>query len=148
MPISCFMAKEKASVFVPGEHGSTYGGNPLVCATAYAVVKYVLDHNIPAHVQRVGKHLMEKLSRLQRKYSFIKEVRGRGLLIAVEFDSDLTDRVMVACNEGGLLLNNVKPNAVRFMPPLVLTEAEADSVVLLFDQALARVSRELKSEKK
>ena len=89
MPIGALLAKEKASVFVAGDHGSTFGGNPVTCAAAYATLKYIIDKDISGNVKKVGQYLMEALKGLKKKYSFITEVRGRGLLVAVEFDSEI-----------------------------------------------------------
>ncbi|MBI4301154.1 MAG: aspartate aminotransferase family protein, partial [Chloroflexi bacterium] len=137
VPIGAFLAKERAAVFSPGEHGSTFGGNPLVTAAAYAVCKFIIDYDVPAQVQRVGKYLMAGLEALKSSFPFITQVRGRGLLVAVEFDRDIADSLVRSCLEKGLLLNPVKPNALRFMPPLIITEAEVDQALAILRQALA-----------
>ncbi len=87
MPIGAFLAKERASVFVPGDHGSTFGGNPLTCAVAYATLKYIIDHDIPGNARRVGEYLLAGLKRLKEKYHFVTDVRGRGLLVAMQFNA-------------------------------------------------------------
>ncbi|MFQ5997542.1 MAG: aspartate aminotransferase family protein, partial [Dehalococcoidales bacterium] len=99
VPIGAIMAKDSAAVFVPGEHGSTYGGNPLACAAAYATLKFMLDNDIVGNVKKVGQHLMDRLEGLKGKHKSIKEVRGRGLLMAMEFDSDMAASVLSACLE-------------------------------------------------
>lgn len=126
VPIGAFLAKEDASVFVPGEHGSTFGGNPLTCAAAYATVRYMIEHDIPGKVKRVGKYFMTMLESLKQQFDFITDVRGRGLLIALEFDSEIAEEITMACLERGLLINKVKPTTIRFMPPLIITEKEVD----------------------
>ena len=126
VPIGAFLAKEHVSVFVPGEHGSTFGGNPLTCAAAYATVRYIIEHDIPGKVKRVGKYFMTKLESLKQQFAFITEVRGRGLLIALEFNDEIAEEITMACLERGLLINKVKPTAIRFMPPLIITEREVD----------------------
>ena len=136
VPIGAFLAKESVSVFSPGEHGSTYGGNPLVCAGSRAVLKYVIDHNIPAQAKRVGNYFMSKLESLRQQFDFISEVRGRGLLIALEFNGEIAERLLMACFTRGLLVNKVKPNAIRFMPPLIITEKEVDKAVAILRDAL------------
>ncbi len=139
MPIGAILAKEKASVFVPGEHGSTYGGNPLSCAAGYATVKFIIDNDIAGNAQRVGQYLTGELKKLKQKYQFITDVRGRGLLLALEFNSDIARQMMLACLGRGLLVNKLKPNALRFIPPLIIGNAEVDEAVNILDNCLAEV---------
>jgi len=139
VPIGAIMAKDSAAVFVPGEHGSTFGGNPLVCAAAYATLKFIIDNDIPRKVKKIGQYLIDSLENLKLKYGFITEVRGRGLLVAVEFDSDIAASVLSACLERGLLVNRVKPNALRFMPPLIIGYDEVDEALGILDKALSDV---------
>jgi acetylornithine/succinyldiaminopimelate/putrescine aminotransferase len=139
-PVGAIMAKDSAAVFVPGEHGSTFGGNPLVCAAAYATLKFIIDNDIPRNVKKVGQYLMGQLEELKQKRPFITEVRGRGLLVAIEFDSEIAGAALSACFERGLLVNRVKPNALRFMPPLTIGNVEVDQVINILDKALASVA--------
>jgi len=136
VPIGALLAREEVSVFSPGEHGSTFGGNPLVCAAAHATLKYIIDHNIPAQVKRVGNYFVTRLASLKQQFDFITEVRGRGLLIALEFNQDIAEKLVLACIDRGLLVNKVKPNALRFMPPLIITEKEVDKAVGILRDAL------------
>jgi predicted acetylornithine/succinylornithine family transaminase len=140
VPIGAFLAKEEVSVFSPGEHGSTFGGNPLVCAAAYAALKYVIDHNIPAQAKRIGNYFMTQLEGLKQQFDFITEVRGRGLLIALEFNQEIAEKLLMACLDKGLLVNRLKPNAVRFMPPLIITEKEVDKAVAILRDSLKEKS--------
>jgi predicted acetylornithine/succinylornithine family transaminase len=140
VPIGAMMAKDKASVFVPGEHGSTFGGNPVACAAGYATVKYVIDHNLMANVREVGQYLMAGLQNLKNRYAFVTDVRGRGLLAAMEFSSDIAQSAVMACLERGLLVNKLKPNALRFMPPLIIGSKEVDEAMSILDKALIAVS--------
>jgi len=139
IPIGAFMAKEDASVFAQGEHGSTFGGNPLACAAGYATLKFIIENDIPNKVKKNGAYLLAQLNKLKFRYDFITEVRGRGLLAAIQFDSDLTDKVVKSCMERGLLLNPVKPNTVRFMPPLTIVKKEIDAAIGILDKALAKL---------
>jgi len=139
IPVGAILAKERAAVFTPGQHGSTYGGNPLVCAAAYAAVKFTIDNNIAANAKQVGQYLMDGLRKLQRKYSFVKEVRGRGLLVAIEFNNDIGKQVLTSCLEKGLLVNKVKPNAIRFMPPLIIGKQEVDEALGILDKVLGGI---------
>jgi len=139
IPIGAFLAKEKAAVFALGEHGSTFGGNPLACAAGYATLNFVIENDIPSKVKRNGTYLIDQLKKLKAKYAFIVEVRGRGLLIALQFNSDLTDKIVKPCMERGLLLNPVKPNAIRFMPPLTVVKKDIDAAIGILDKVLAKV---------
>jgi acetylornithine/N-succinyldiaminopimelate aminotransferase len=139
VPIGAFLAKEAVSVFSPGEHGSTFGGNPLVCAAAHAALKYMIDHNIPAQVRRVGNYFLAKLESLKQQFDFITDVRGRGLLIALEVNQEIAEKLLLACLDRGLLINRLKPNAVRFMPPLIITEKEVDKAVGMLKEALGQM---------
>lgn len=139
IPIGAFLAKEKAAVFAPGEHGSTFGGNPLACAAGYATLKFILENDIPDKVKNNGAYLIARLNKLKSKYDFIVEVRGRGLLAAIQFNSDLTDKIVKSCMERGLLLNPVKPNAIRFMPPLTIAKKDIDAAIGILDKVLAKV---------
>ena len=139
VPIGAVLAKERAAVFVPGEHGSTFGGNPLACAAAYATVKYIIDNDIPGKVKVVGQYLIDGLKSLKQKFPFITGIRGRGLLVAIEFSSDIAQALVLACLRRGLLANRVKPNAVRFMPPLIIGKKEVDEALGILESVLSEL---------
>lgn len=134
IPIGALLAKEKASVFAPGDHNATFGGNPVTSAAACAVLKYVTDNDIPGNVKKVGQYLMEGLQKLKKKYSFITEVRGRGFLVAIEFNGDIAQDVLMACLEKGLLVNKLKPNVIRLIPPLIVGNKEIDMAIGILDE--------------
>jgi len=140
IPIGAILAKDSASVFAPGEHGSTFGGNPVACAAAYATLEFIIDNDVAGNAKRMGQYLIAGLKRLKDKFRFITDVRGRGLLVALEFDSDIAQSVLMACLDRGLLVNRLKPNALRFMPPLIIGEAEADEALSILDKALSSLS--------
>jgi acetylornithine/N-succinyldiaminopimelate aminotransferase len=139
VPIGAFMAKEKFCLLSPGDHGSTYGGNALTCAGSFAVVDHVIQNDIPAYAETVGQHLRDGLNALASRYENITEVRGMGLLIAVQFSSDISGQLVSLCNEEGLLLNPVRPNAIRFMPPLNVSQQEVDKALERLEIALGKV---------
>ncbi len=139
VPIGAIMAKDRASVFVPGDHGSTFGGNVLACAASYAAVKFITDSDIAGNAKRVGSYFITGLEGLKHKFDFITDVRGRGLLIAMEFSSDIAQSVLMACLDGGLLVNRLKPNALRFMPPLIIGNEEVDEALGILDRALSSI---------
>jgi len=139
VPIGAVLVKEKASVFSPGDHGSTFGGNPLVCAAALATLRFILENQVLENVRRVGQYLLDQLAGLRSKFGFVRGVRGRGLLAAIEFERDLSEEVVRGCLERGLLLNPVRPNAIRFMPPLIIGEAEVDRAMGILEEVLAQL---------
>lgn len=137
VPIGAILAKNESAVFEPGDHGSTFGGNPLVCAAAFATLKYILDNDLSGKVQQVGRYLSDRLEELKSKFDFVVGVQGRGLLQAVYFNRDIAEDAVIACLERGLLVNRVKPNALRFMPPLIIGEDEVDQARDILQEALA-----------
>jgi acetylornithine/N-succinyldiaminopimelate aminotransferase len=139
VPIGVVMAKSKADVFQVGEHGSTFGGNPLACAAACATLKFIIDNDIPGSVDRVGRYLSARREALRSRFDFVVDVRGRGLLKALEFDRDIADSVLMACLDRGLLVNKVKPNTLRFIPPLIIGEKEVDQAMGILEEVLAEV---------
>ena len=139
VPIGAFMSKDYCMALVPGDHGSTFGGNVLTTAAAYAGTKFLIDNDICANVKAMEIHLMGRLNELKSRFSFVSGVRGKGLLAAVEFESDISGQVLTHANEAGVLLNGVKPNAVRLMPPLTITASEIDEGLGRLEQALGKI---------
>jgi len=140
VPIGAILAKDKVSVFAPGDHGSTFGGNPLACAAGYATLKFIIDNDIAGKVKGVGQYFSAGLEKLRHKFPFVAEVRGCGLLIAMEFNRDIAHLAVVACLERGLLVNKLKPNALRFMPPLIIGNKEVDEALGILDKALSSIA--------
>lgn len=145
VPIGAILAKEKASVFSPGDHGSTFGGNPLACAAGYATLKFILENRVFENAKRVGEYFLNELKKLKSKFDFITAVRGKGLLLALEFNHEISAEVVDLCLEQGLLLNPVKPNIIRFMPPLIIQEEEVDEAVNILERTLTHLDKKLKS---
>jgi acetylornithine/N-succinyldiaminopimelate aminotransferase len=139
VPIGAFMARDKVCVFAPGEHGSTFGGNPLTCAAACATVSFIIENDITANVRKVGQYFAGSLKDLQKKYPFITDVRGRGLLLAIEFDREIGQDMLNACLENGMLVNCVKPDTLRFMPPLIIGNSEVDEALDILDKSLSSI---------
>ena len=142
VPIGAILCKEKVNIFTYGDHGSTFGGNPLATAVALAVMRETINTDLPAHAKKVGDYLMRKLNELRKDRPYITDVRGHGLLVGIEFDSDITGEVLGKLIQEGVLMNAPAGNVLRFMPPLVLTEAEVDEVV----GKLAKVLDEVKAK--
>ena len=138
VPIGAFLAKEGACAFEPGDHGSTFGGNALTCAAAYASTKYIIDNDLVEHAAEMGRYLKQGLNRVMGDHEFVTEVRGMGLLWAVQFNSDMTPAVVPALNEAGLLTNPMRPNAIRLMPPLTVTTGEIDEAIDRLETGLTK----------
>jgi len=138
MPIGALLATEKVSqAFSPGSHGSTFGGNPLACAAAIATIETLLEDNIILQsVEHLGRHFLERLEGLKKKFSFVKDVRGMGLLVGVEIDFDGKD-IVTACLKEGLLINCTMNTVLRFIPPLIISEEEIDHLVASMDNIFA-----------
>jgi acetylornithine aminotransferase/acetylornithine/N-succinyldiaminopimelate aminotransferase len=141
-PIGAFMAKESVALLAPGEHGTTFGGNALGCEVGYTVLKYIIDNNMPEQVTQRGEHFARRLHSLADRQPMVTEVRGKGLIWAIELDRPVSEAVVNACLEMGLLANAVKPTALRFVPPFVVTEEEIDRAVDIVEKALAKVGEE------
>jgi acetylornithine/N-succinyldiaminopimelate aminotransferase len=134
MPIGALMATDKAaSAFVPGTHGSTFGGNPLACAAGLASLEALLEDNIIIqNVEALGMHFMSGLASLKAKYPFIKDVRGQGLLIGMELDFEGRE-IVTECLKQGFLINCTVNTVLRFMPPLIISKEEIDQLIDALD---------------
>ena len=135
-PIGVMMATERiASAFQPGNHASTFGGNPLAMAAALATLGTILNGGILENVKRVGEYFFRQLQELKSKYSVIKEVRGRGLILGVELNIEGAD-IVKECMDKGVLINCTGGNVLRFVPPLVVTEKDVDAVVNVLKEVI------------
>lgn len=140
VPVAAFICKETCNVLEPGDHGSTFGGNPLATAAANATVRTMVNDNIPAHAKQIGEYFRGKLEAFMASHQpTVVDVRGMGLLLAMQFNDTLAPKIVAACNQEGLLLNPVRPDAIRFMPPLIITEADVDEALGKLDRGLATV---------
>ena len=148
VPIGAMMAKGVAAeVFGPGDHASTYGGNPLACAAGLAVAKYMCDHDLLQNVRDRGEQISAGLEKLAAKYpALLGDVRGWGLLkgIVVTDDNVLPGVLVQAAMDEGLLLVAAGKNVVRFVPPLIVSAAEIDTALDLFEKGVAKVAATLK----
>ena len=137
LPIGACLAKDHASVFVPGDHGSTFAGNPLVCAAGYAVLKEIIDKDLAANAKRMGARIAAGLEELRKeKDAEITDVRVVGLWGGVEFGRDKATDVLNRCRENGLLINKTSNTAVRIAPPLTVTESDVDQFLDIFGRSL------------
>lgn len=136
LPIGAAVAREEvAEVFQPGTHGSTFGGNPVACAAARAVLQVLQEEGLVEQAANTGEYMKASLKTLQKKYPLIKEVRGIGLLLGMELDRPGQDLVLL-CQERGLLINCTAERVIRFLPPLITTRDEVDQALGILDEAL------------
>ncbi len=125
---------------IPGDHGTTFGGNPVACAAANAVIETLTAGNVLEEVPVLSEEMFKQLESLADRKSIVNEIRGRGLMIAVEFDKDIAADVVNECRELGLLLNNVRPNTVRFLPPLTITKEEIQQACQILEKSIEKVT--------
>lgn len=143
VPIGACLTKGKASdVLVPGDHGSTYGGNPLVCGVAHAVLSELIDGGVVAGVEAKGDYAKGKLLNLKKKYQIIEEIRGKGLLLGIKFSDKVTNKDVVAeAFSNKFLLVTAGDNVVRFFPPLNVEVKEIDEAINKFEKILQTLSK-------
>lgn len=135
-PIGALLAKEHiAASFVPGSHGSTFGGNPLACAAGLAALQTILEEGVIDNSREVGDYFLSRLEELKKKRPAMLTVRGKGLMIGVEMDAPCAP-VVLKCMEKGLLINCTNTTILRLVPPLILTKADVDKAVQILDEAL------------
>ena len=133
MPIAAICANEEVSkAFSPGSHGTTYGGNPVCCAASYAHINELLDRDLASNADTMGEYFKCKLKDLPH----VKEVRGKGLLVGVEFDCDIALDVKHKCFDRKLLITAIGKNVIRMVPPLILNEKDCDKAFEIIKAAV------------
>ena len=137
VPIGAFIANDKvASAFHAGDHGSTFGGNPLACAAANVVIDAIADEKFMAQVERVGKYLRAKLEELAKANPMLcTEVRGEGLMLGMQLTQPGRD-IVNACLEKGAIINCTAGDVLRFVPPLIATEKDVDELIAILAEVL------------
>lgn len=140
LPIGACLARGKAAqVFQPGNHGSTYGGNPLVCHGAYTVIRTLIDDQLIENAGKVGSYMLNAFKARLAGNSKVADVRGKGLMIGIELTQPCGELVGAAA-AAGLLINVTAGNTIRLLPPLVITEAEADQIVAIVSQLIGSLA--------
>ena len=136
LPIGAMLSVEElSSVFGPGSHATTFGGTPLVTAVAKAVFKSLLEDGWIDNCREMGEYFKGRLQDLQKKHSFIKDIRGLGLILGIELDRPGAP-VVDACMERGFLINCTHEKVLRFIPPLIIGKEEIDLLVEVLDEVL------------
>ncbi|MDR0911181.1 MAG: acetylornithine transaminase [Methanobrevibacter sp.] len=139
-PMGAILAKDDvASGFVPGDHGSTFGGNPLACVAAIASINAIIDENLIENSKTLGEYFKQKLLELKNQYEFIKDVRGCGLMIGMELSFNGADIVNKA-RERGFLINSTADTVLRFVPPLIITKKEIDTFISCLNQIFKEIN--------
>ncbi len=139
VPVAALLCSERLSVFEPGDHGTTFGGQPLTTAVALAVMRTIIEEGLPAQAADKGQYLRQRLQAMEDRHPLLHGVRGKGLLLAVELTEEKSAAVVTAARERGLIANAVRPNAVRLMPPLTVSHEELDLAAAILDDALTAV---------
>ena len=141
VPIGAFIVTDKvAAAFKPGDHGTTFGGNPLACAAANVVLNTVPKDEFLKNIQAVGKYFKDKLQELAKKYpKFIVDVRGEGLILGAELaGADHGRDIVNDCLAKGLIINCTAGKVLRFIPPLIITTAQIDEAFAVMDEVIGK----------
>jgi len=141
IPIGAMLTGPRTDIFVPGDHGSTFGGNPMACAAGIATITTIRDQHLLENAAEIGEYWKSKLDQLCEKYPVIDGPRGMGLMRAVHVKHNLADAIVQKALEHGLLLNSTAPDTLRMVPPLILTQADVDEATEIMDHALADIAR-------
>lgn len=145
MPLGAMIARKEISTWTRSTHGSTFGGNPVACAAALATIRLIED-GLVQNASEIGNYLKGSLTKLRSFHQRVRDVRGLGLMIGVEFarqdgkpDADFRDQVMIKSFEKGLLLLSCGQSTIRFCPPLIAKREDVDSAVGIFEAVLAEL---------
>jgi acetylornithine aminotransferase len=141
LPMGAMLAREQvAEAFGPGSHATTFGGTPLVTAASHAVLRQMLQTDIPGNCRKAGAYFFDRLLRLKERHPIIEEVRGLGLLLGLTLAVD-AEPVVLACFERGFLINWIQGDILRFVPPLIITTHEIDRLIDCLDDVLTDLVR-------
>lgn len=136
-PIGALCAKDfVASAFEPGDHGSTFGGNPLACSAGYAVLSTILNEKLCENSERMGQYLKDRLNRLKEETDMILEIRGKGLMIGIQLSKPVAKAVNAKCLEQGFLVGNLGDSIIRLLPPLIIRKEDIDAFIPVFRSIL------------
>ncbi len=140
MPIGAIISRNKAAAsFGPGTHGSTFGGNAASCAAGLAVLDYIIDNKLTEKSKRLGQYFTEKLIKIKKKYSAVKEIRGMGLMIGMEFNKPVAENLVMDALSDKLVINKVSSNTLRFLPPLIITKKNINTLIKWLDKKVKEI---------
>jgi acetylornithine/N-succinyldiaminopimelate aminotransferase len=136
LPIGVMVVKKEISDMLgPGMHASTFGGGPVICKAALAVLKAIQKEKLLTNAQKMGEYLFLKLNELKNKYAIMKEIRGKGLMAGIELTIEGKD-IVKKCIEKGLLINCTHDKVLRLMPALNVTKKEIDKAIVILDEVM------------
>lgn len=140
-PIGALCAKEPyASAFEPGDHGSTFGGNPLACSAGLATLSTIINDKLYDNSAKMGEYFTDKLNKLKNKHPIITEVRGKGLMIGVQLAAPIAVKIKKKFLEQGFLIGSVGDNIIRMLPPLIISKDDIDMYIAALDKVLDKMS--------
>jgi acetylornithine/N-succinyldiaminopimelate aminotransferase len=140
VPIGALLIRDEiAKSFEPGDHASTFGGNPLATAAGVAALSAILEEGMLDHCQRVGQYFLSRLDEIKKKFPFVQDVRGRGLILGMELKIEGAEIVKKMMKKG-FLINCTAGNVLRFLPPLIVTEEEVDRMVRALEEVFKGVT--------
>jgi acetylornithine/N-succinyldiaminopimelate aminotransferase len=135
-PVGAMLATDKiAKAFSPGNHASTFGGNPLAMVAVKATLETILQEDVIENCRKVGDYFLSSLQKLKAKHKIIKEVRGKGLILACELNIESGD-IVNECLQKGILVISAGSKTLRFIPPLIITTSDIDQVVNALDEVM------------
>ncbi|MDD3225254.1 MAG: acetylornithine/succinylornithine family transaminase [Clostridium sp.] len=134
-PLSALLVKEKLNIFEPGDQGGTYSAQPLGMAVGLAVVQEIINKDLSENAKLQGEYLTSKLEEISSKYK-LKNIRGKGLLIAFDLPTENGSEIVSECLKEGLLINSPRPSIIRLMPPLIVTEKDTDKMISILCKVL------------
>ncbi len=139
-PIGALCAKEPfASAFEPGDHGSTFGGNPLACSAGYAALSTIINEKLCDNSARMGEYFINELIKLKEKHDIITDVRGKGLMIGVQLSRPKAVAIKHKCLDAGYLIGSVGDNIIRMLPPLIISKEDIDGYIAVLDKILSEI---------
>ena len=137
LPIGAVLAREElAAHLAPGDHATTFGANPVATAAGAAVLRYIFENDVLASARRASERLLARLGRMEEEIPAVTEVRGRGLLLSVGLATEAAASVVAISRDRGLLVNNVRPDRIRLMPSLIVSDEEVDRACLILEEAI------------
>jgi len=150
MPLGVMASRADIQDWKPGSHASTFGGNPVSCAAALAVLDVIESENLLENARKQGKHIKDRLDEMKEEHPMIGDVRGKGLMVGVELVKDKTTKepaqketkeVMMECFRSGLAIVNCGVSVIRWMPPLIVTRGLVDSALEIFEDSLTKIEK-------
>lgn len=138
LPIGAILTRDSiAKAFGPGDHGTTFGGNPVVCSAAKEVFSIQSDREFLASVVEKGNYFVKRLNELKQEFPLVKEIRGLGLMLALDFKEEISEKLMKCLLDKGYVVNSVTKSAVRFLPPLTILKKQIDDLVYVMREVIS-----------